>query len=206
MKITVIGGNSGTGAQVVRLAADAGHEVTCLSRSGASNLPGGVRAIAGDALDQQVAARAIGGADAVVITVGGANGSDRHRTKVTQSVVTAMTAASVRRLVVHSSLGVGDSMQLMAPPARLFARTLLAKALADHSEQEALVAGSDLDWTIVRPGGLTNGPLGGSFVAQETSGGRQIRGPISRADVASFIVQVLPDPASFGRVYAMGGV
>ncbi|HWS31956.1 MAG TPA: NAD(P)H-binding protein [Actinoplanes sp.] len=124
MKITVIGGNSGTGAQVVRLAAQVGHQVTCLSRSGFSAAPEGVHDVRGDALDDEVVRAAVAGADAVVVTVGGTSGSGRHRTQVTSAVIAAMQSAGVRRLIVQSSLGVGDSMELMPAPARLLARTV----------------------------------------------------------------------------------
>ena len=106
--------------------------------------------------------------------------------------------------VAITSAVVGDSMQLMPAPARLFARTVLAKALADHAEQEAAVAASGLDWTVVRPGGLSDGPATGSYIAQETSEGRPMKGVITRADVATHIVRILDDSASFERALAMG--
>lgn len=204
MKITVVGGNRGTGAQVVRIAAMEGHQVTCLSRSGAASLPEGVRDVTGDALQAEVARTAVAGADAVVITVGGATGADRHRAQVTRSIIAAMRDAGVRRLVVHSSLGVGDLMELMPAPARLLARTVLGKALADHAEQEAAVAKSGLDWTVVRPGGLSDGGATGAYVVQETSESRPMKGWITRANVAAHIIRILDDPASFGRALAMG--
>lgn len=204
MKITVVGGNKGTGAEVVRIVADAGHEVTCLSRSGASSPPDGVRDVTGDALNAEVVRSALAGADAVVVTVGGSSGSDRHRAEVIRSVIAGMHEAGVRRLVVQSSLGVGDSMDLMPAPARLFARTVLARALADHAEQEAAVAASGLDWTVVRPGGLTDAPATGAWIAQETAEGRSMQSRISRADVATYVVGILDDPATFGRALALG--
>lgn len=204
MKITVVGGNRGTGAQVVRIAAEAGHQVTCLSRSGAASQPEGVRDVTGDAQDVVVARAAVAGADAVVVTVGGATGSDRHRAQVTRSIIAAMREEGVRRLVVQSSLGVGDSLELMSAPTRLFARTVLGRALADHAEQEAAVAESGLDWTVLRPGGLGDGAATGAYVAQETSERRPMKTRINRADVATYIVRILDDPASFGRALAMG--
>lgn len=204
MKITVVGGSSGTGAQVVKLAAQQGHDVSCVSRSGATELPDGVRDIKADALETDAIRSAVAGADAVVVTVGGAKGQSRHRAQVTRSVVAAMQDAGVRRLIVQSSLGVGDSMQLMPGPARLFARVVMATALADHAEQEAVVAESGLDWTVVRPGGLSSGPATGDYLAQESADGRPMKGMIARADVAAHIVSILDDPATFGRALALG--
>ena len=204
MKITVVGGSSGTGAQVVKLAAQKGHDVSCVSRSGATELPDGVRDIKADALETDAIRSAVAGADAVVVTVGGAKGQSRHRAQVTRSVVAAMQDAGVRRLIVQSSLGVGDSMQLMPGPARLFARVVMATALADHAEQDAVVAESGLDWTVVRPGGLSSGPATGDYLAQESADGRPMKGMIARADVAAHIVSILDDPATFGRALALG--
>jgi putative NADH-flavin reductase len=188
----------------VRLAAGAGHAVTSLSRTGSTGAPGELRDLVGDATDAAVARSAVTGADAVVIAVGGSAGADRNRAEVTRSVIAAMKAAGVRRLVVHSSLGVGDSMKLMAAPVRMFARTVLGKALADHAEQEAAAEASGLDWTIIRPGGLTDEPATGTWVAQVTSEGRPMKSRISRADVAAYILSILDDPSSYGKALALG--
>lgn len=156
MKITIIGGSKGTGARLAVLATGAGHEVTALSRSGTA--PDGVRAVAGDATDPAVVSGVVTGADAVVVTVGGAKGARRHRAVVTRSVVRAMEQTDVDRLIVQSSLDAGDSGALMPAPLRLLMKGVLAAPLADHNEQEAAVTGSSLAWTIVRPTGLTNRP------------------------------------------------
>ena len=95
-------------------------------------------------------------------------------------------------------------MELMPGPARLFARTVLGKALNDHADQEAAVASSGLDWTVVRPGGLSDGPATGAYVAQETAEGRPMKSRIARADVAAHIVRILDDAATFGRAQALG--
>lgn len=88
MKITVVGGSKGTGAQFAKLAHQAGHAVTVLSRSGQA--PSGVRALAGDATDAQVVRDAVAGADAVVLTVGAAKKVPHQRALITQTVIAAM--------------------------------------------------------------------------------------------------------------------
>ena len=75
MKLTVIGGSQGTGAELAELARQAGHEVAVVSRSGRA--PAGARVVTGSATDPEVARRAVDGADAVVVTVGGAKGVRR---------------------------------------------------------------------------------------------------------------------------------
>ncbi len=194
MKITVIGGSQGTGRNVAEQARDAGNDVTVVSRSG--KVPDGVRSVVGDATDPKVAEEAIAGADAVVITVGGSKGSPRHRTDVTKAAIEAMRRAGVRRLVVQSSLGAGDSGQQLPQPFRLFAKVALAKPIADHNAQEDAVRASGLDWTIVRPPGLTDQPATGEWLALEVGDGGTLNGRISRADLAAFILASLDSDAA----------
>lgn len=197
MKITIIGGSRGTGAQLATLAQTAGHDVTVLSRSG--DAPDGVRVVAGDATEAAVAREAVEGADAVVITVGGAKGVRRQRAKVTRSVVAAMQDLGVPRVLMLSSLGAGDSGILLPAPLRLMTRVVLATALADHDEQESVVMGSGLSWTVIRPAGLTNRPPTGSRLVAETAEDDTLGGTISRGDLAAYLLEVLSDHTTIGR-------
>ena len=197
MKLTVIGGSRGTGAQLAALALEAGHEVTVVSRSG--DAPAGARVVTGSATDPQVAREAVEGADAVVVTVGGAKGARRQRTEVTRAVVGAMSATGARRLVVQSSLGAGDSGSQMPLPLRLLMKVVLAAPLADHDAQEAVVRGSGLDWTIVRPTGLTKAAGTGRWRAHEAGDGGRLGGSIPRADLAAYLLRVVADDSLVGR-------
>ncbi|MET4058509.1 uncharacterized protein YbjT (DUF2867 family) [Arthrobacter sp. UYP6] len=197
MKITIVGGSQGTGAQLAALVQAAGHEVTVVSRSG--NAPAGARVITGNAADPEVAARAVAGADAVVVTVGGAKGVSRQRAAVTESVIGAMQKAGVHRLLVQSSLGAGDSGSQMPAPLRLVMRTVLAKALADHNEQEAAVQSSGLDWSIVRPTGLTDKEPTGTWKALETGDDGRMGGSIPRRDLAACMLGILTDDSTIGK-------
>lgn len=196
VKIVIVGGSKGTGAKLAALAAGAGHEVTAMSRSGSA--PEGVRAVAGDATDPAAVRQTIVGADAVVVTVGGAKGASRHRTTVTSSVVTAMEEAGVSRLLVQSSLGAGDSGVLMPAALRLLMKGLLAAPLADHNDQEAAVTHSSLKWTIVRPTGLTNKDAKGSWKALKVGERGYLGGSIARDDLAAYMLQALEDDALIG--------
>ena len=197
MKITIVGGSQGTGAQLASLALAAGHEVTVLSRSGRA--PQGVQAVAGDATDPAAAARAVAGADAVVVTVGGAKGVAHQRAAVTRAVITAMQEQGVRRLLVQSSLGAGDSGSQLPGPLGFITKAVLAKPLADHNEQEAAVTGSGLDWTIVRPTGLNDKEPTGSWRAHVVGDGGKLGGSIPRRDLAAFMLRALTDDAAIGQ-------
>lgn len=201
MKLTIIGGSSGTGAALADQAYIAGDQVTIVSRSG--NAPGFATVVQGSAQDPAVVAEAVRGADAVVVAVGGSKGDDRNRAKVTEVVIDAMRTAGVKRIVVHSSLGAGDSAQQMKQPLRWIAQKTLAKPLADHNEQEELVTASGLDWTIVRPSGLRDTPGTGKYKALEVGQEGHLGGSISRSDVAAFILEALNTPSTIGKAIGL---
>lgn len=201
MKITIVGGSHGTGALLASLAQEAGHEVTAVSRSG--DVPAGVRRVVGDASDPAVASEAVAGADAVLVTVGGAKGVHHQRAAVTRAVIDAMRAAGVRRLVVQSSLGAGGSASQIPGPARAITSLFLAKPLADHNEQESAVTTSGLDWTIVRPSGLTNKEPTGSWRALEATSDAKLAGTIPRADLAAYLLTVPADDTAVGKAYGI---
>lgn len=196
MNITVVGASSGTGAHVVRQALAQGHTVTAVSRSG--NVPAGAVAVTGDAADPAVVRGAVEGADAVVVTVGGSKGAENPRTAVTRAVVTAMQEAGVRRLLVQTSLGAGGSARQLPFPQNVIAPRILVKPLADHDTQEDLVRASGLEWTIVRPAGLTNGEATGRTRALRSTDPGRVKGRISRADVAGYLLACLDDASTVG--------
>lgn len=201
MKLTIIGGSRGTGAALADQAFVAGDDVTIVSRSG--NTPSFARTITGSATDPQVIAEAVSDADAVVIAVGGTKDNKFNRRDVTQVVIDAMNKAGVKRLIVHSSLGAGDSEEQMKQPIRWIAMKTLATPLADHDAQEELVKNSGLDWTIVRPSGLRNSPATGEYKALEVGDSGHLGGSISRSDVAAFILQALRKPSTIGKAIGL---
>jgi len=195
MKVLVIGGTRGTGREVVAAAHAAGHELTLLARNAERiSLPvTGVRVVVGDAGDADDIERAVAGQDAVVWTVGvGPTRRPVHLfSRSTQFLLAAMAKYRVRRLVCVTGIGAGDSRghggffydRIVQP---LFLKTVYE----DKDRQEAMLRGSDVDWTIVRPGTLTNGPATG-FARALTDLEGVAAGKVSRADVAAFIVENL---------------
>jgi len=195
MKVLVIGGTRGTGREVVAAAHAAGHELTLLARNAERiSLPvTGVRVVVGDAGDADDIERAVAGQDAVVWTVGvGPTRRPVHLfSRSTQFLLAAMAKYRVRRLVCVTGIGAGDSRghggffydRIVQP---LFLKTVYE----DKDRQEAMLRGSDVDWTIVRPGTLYNGPETGFALALTDLEGVDA-GKVSRADVAAFIVENL---------------
>ncbi|MGB4635850.1 MAG: SDR family oxidoreductase [Actinomycetaceae bacterium] len=230
MKITVVGGSRGIGAEVARRALDAGHEVTVVSRSGArpvgvvSAEPAGVassndavsgdhsddaaartRIIRGDASTYRVAEEAIAGADVVVVAVGGIKGHLGNRARVTRSCLRVMNALGMRRLIVVSALGAGGSAEHMPGPVGSFVRLIKAVSLVDHNEQEAAVREFGEDWTIVRPSMLTDGPFTGEVMTRLPGMKGTLRRQISRADLADYIVENFDNPDTYKQAISISG-
>lgn len=194
MKIVVFGGTGSIGRLVVQQATEQGHDVTVFTRGRhpVEHDNPLVHVEQGDVTDVAAVARVVAGQDAVVVTLGGGR-TGGVRAPGTAVVIEAMRRTGVRRLVVQSTIGVGDSRaNLDVLWKYLMFGLLLRGAYADHVEQERVTRDSDLDWTIVRPGAFTDGPRTGRY--------RRGIGPeektelkISRADVAEFVVEQLTD-------------
>ena len=105
-------------------------------------------------------------------------------------IVPAMERSGARRLVVMSALGVGSTREQAPWLPRLMYRALLTDIFADKAAGERIVEGSALDWTIVYPPLLTDGPATGHYRSGEVL---ELHGmpKISRADVAGFMVGAL---------------
>ncbi len=192
MNIALFGATGGTGREVLAQALAQGHAVRALARD-PQRLPdaAGLTVVAGDVLDPGPVADCIAGTEAVVSALGTRMGSAPVEAQGTRNMLTAMQAQGVRRLIVVTSMGVGDSAGQLSMLARVFMKLVLGKIMAAKEEQETLIRASGLDWTIVRPGGLTDGRRTGRYVEGLD---KTIRaGQIARADVAEFVLRQLGD-------------
>ena len=202
-RISVIGGSSGTGKELAELALKRGFDVTCLSRRGAG--PIGARLISGDAHDPEIVRQALKDATAAFVTVSGGSDDSRDRTAITQAVLKAAGQTGLRRIVVQSSLGAGSSARMLPPGIRHLATRMLATALADHTTQEQVVQESGLDWTIVRPVGLTNKRATGMVRELRDDESGWLGWPIPRADVAGHMLRCLDDKSTIQECIAISG-
>ncbi|MCA9900572.1 MAG: SDR family oxidoreductase [Ardenticatenaceae bacterium] len=194
MKLAVFGATGGTGREIVAQALDAGHEVTVLVRDPArlSVKHNKLYLVIGDVLNLEKVEEALAGSEAVCCSLGNtANNPDFVVSDGTQNIIEVMKKQAIRRLVVVSALGVGDTRDRVSLSFKMLMKTVLRKAYEDKERQEQFVRESDLDWVIVRPGGLTNGSASGeyAFGMDASIGG----GQVSRADVAAFVLQQLTD-------------
>jgi putative NADH-flavin reductase len=192
MQIALFGATGGTGRQVLEQALAAGHRVTALVRDPSKiESRGGLILIHGDVLDQESTSRCVQGADAVICVLGSEVGGEPVEAGGTQRIIEAMQRHAVRRLIAVTSLGVGDSRAQVSAEFQQAMDTVLQPIIAAKTEQERLIRASGLDWTIVRPGGLSDGPRTGDYRCGTEP--TLTAGLISRADVAEFVLRQLSD-------------
>jgi putative NADH-flavin reductase len=203
MKLLIIGASRGIGRQLLEQALQAGHLVTAMARH-PEHLPrqsAGLQTVAGDILNLSLVQQVVAGQEAVCLTIG--VGVTIKPVTVfsqgTKNVLAAMAEHGVRRLVCVTGIGAGDSAGhggLLYD--RLFKPLLLKTIYEDKDRQEALIRASDTDWTIVRPGFLTNGPLTENYRVLTDLWGITAD-KISRADVAHFMLEELSAPRYVGQ-------
>jgi len=204
LHLTVFGATGSIGRHVVEQALAQGHRVTAFSRHPEPLEPSpGLHIVAGDVLDPAAVRAAVEGRDAVIIALGdGRRGGVREAG--TRTVVDAMTASGVRRLVCQSTLGAGDSRgNLDLFWKHVMFGLLLRRAYDDHQRQEDVVRASALDWTIVRPAAFTDGPETGDYRRGFGPDDRTTTLKISRADVAHALLRQVTDGTDLGRAVAV---
>jgi putative NADH-flavin reductase len=202
-KLLVLGATGGTGRALVEQAVGAGLSVTVLVRRPDKSFPDRVRVVSGDLLeDSTVLHAAVPGQDAVVSALGvGPSFTSGHLiSRSAPAIVAAMRRHGVRRLVFTSAFGVGATRQDTPLLPRVFIATLLRDVYRDKQVGEQAILASDLDWTIVYPVGLTDGPRSGRYRVGERL---SLKGfpRISRGDVAEFLLRQVED-----RTYIRKGV
>ena len=203
MKVLVLGATGGTGREIVKQASEKGYHVVALVRSLAKAQGlGAARLVEGDARDSRVLEHALADCDSAICCLG--TGISPFKTvttlsEATRSLVTAMNAGAVRRLVCITGIGAGDSRGHGGfVYDRIVLPLLLRTVYDDKDRQEAAIRSSGLDWTIIRPAMLANGPRTGRYrVLLELEG--VTAGKISRADVAAFTVDQLSDRTYLGK-------
>ncbi|GAA3524247.1 SDR family oxidoreductase [Aeromicrobium panaciterrae] len=203
-RIAIVGGHGKIARLLIPQLVDAGHQPVALVRNPdyreeLENLGAevGILDIEQDTVD--VFAAAFAGADAVVFAAGGGADGNIERKKTVDlggsvKSIAAATSAGVRRFVQISAIAVDN------PVADGADDTWVAYVNAKRDADIAL-RDSTLDWTIVRPGGLTDDdPTGQIELAESVE-----RGKIPRADVAALIVTALDNPSTIGKQWEVVG-
>ncbi len=200
MVVAIAGGHGQIALRLTRLLSERGDSVRSLIRNPAHE--DDIRAAGGDPVvcdleqaDEHAIAEAISGADAVVFAAGAGPGSGAERKGTMDlggavKLIDGARRAGIRRYVMVSAI----SADANAPGDDVFAVYLRAKGEADAELQA-----SGLDYTIVRPGHLTDDPGTGRVNLGDDVG----RGDIPRDDVAAVLVAVLHEPDTVGRTYEL---
>ena len=205
MKILIIGATGGTGKQLVQQALERGHSVSVLIRNPAKLKINhtDLQVFKGNILSPESVSKACQGQDAVISALG-------HKRFVipstilsrgTQNIVRAMQENDVRRFICITALGIGDSRYRLGLYYTLFVHPfILFFYFRDKEKQERLIQGSDLDYTLVRPGQLTNGRRKERYKHGKGLGHYMLTKMISRADVAHFILDELEQRRYINKV------
>ncbi len=200
MKVIVFGATGGIGRLLVAGALDLGHAVTAFVRNGQTLDPrDGLRVIQGDLFDPQSVGDAIDGHRAVFSALGSRSlKADPVLSRAMPLIINGMHFHMVERIIAVGAAGALYPAGKYQPPivTVLFGiarATVLRHPMADLRAQERLLSASDLDYTIVRPPRLTDGPATRTYrVLPDALPSSSRR--ISRADVADFMLQQLTDP------------
>ncbi|MGX9888664.1 NAD(P)-dependent oxidoreductase [Streptomyces sp. NPDC002276] len=201
MKLTVFGATGGIGQEIVRQALASGHRVTAVVRDPArlAVRGEGLEVFRADLTDPEALRPAVAGRDAVLSGLGARSRKDAGvSTRLTRTVLAAMEAEGVRRVLVVSAGPVGPEPAgagLLDRTARGLISALLKDVYADLREMEAELARSTTDWTSVRPPRLRNKPVTGTY--RTVVGGFPDKGRfIARADVAHAMLAMTDDPGT----------
>ena len=195
MNMAIIGATRGIGAELLDQALLINNFVTVLARnpSAIEKDDDHLRVLYGDIIDADAVDSAIKGQQAVCVTIG--QRPTRKPVSLfsegTKNVISAMMRHSVKHLVCVTGIGAGSSKGHGGFfYDRIINPILLKTIYEDKNIQEELVKESGLEWVIVRPGFLTNGPLTKKYRILTDIRGIKA-GKISRADVAHYIITQL---------------
>lgn len=203
MNLVVLGATGGIGLEIVRQAVERNHKVTAFVRAPErlKSIEASFGVIQGDPLNGDELTRAIEDQDAILsgfgprVPIAKTDATLLHRFGVALSE--AMRKVGIRRAVIVSTAFLfTDSI---IPPANLVGRLFFPNMVTDASEMESFFQKSGLDWTLVRPPRLTNGPRRGRYRVREG----HLPGfgfTISRADVAAFMIRTAENHAFIRKI------
>lgn len=193
--IVIFGATGSLGCHIVHKALETGYAVRAFTRN-VEKLQSiknpNLTIVKGDVTNYTDVKKVIQDCDSVICALGdGAKG--KVRAAGTENIIRAMNELGIKRLICQTTLGMGDSWNnLNFFWKYIMFGLLLRKAFEDHRIQEELVMKSRLDWTIVRPSAFTNEPALKKFKIGFGSNEKNLTLKISRADIASFLIEVIP--------------
>lgn len=207
-KILVIGATGGTGQELVRQALERDYEVSALVRN-LSKLKiehPNLKVLKGDVLDYNSVEAGMHGQDVVLSALGHKRFfyPTRILSEGTRNILQAMEVENVQRLICETSLGIGNSAGKLGLYYTFFTiPVILPFYFWDKTRQEKLIAESNTKWCIVRPGKLTKGAKTNEYRHGPEIGNFFWTVRITRADVASFMIDQITDNTYLGMAVAV---
>ncbi|MBI5406345.1 MAG: NAD(P)H-binding protein [Nitrospirae bacterium] len=208
--LALFGGSGATGRAIIDQAVQGRIRIRGLVREGSSlgGYDGEVIRIKGSLSDAQAIAQTLEGADAVSIVIGPRPPyRDVFCATATGLILEAMRRHGITRVVCQTGAMIGDypanQSSLLKRMAKLFQRQRPAIS-RDRVEQERLIRTSGLEWTLIKPPRLTNGPRSKRFKSgDDLKAG--LLSSVSRADVAAFTLDEVLSPRHIREAVFMAG-
>src|SRR6266566_1152253 len=199
LKLVIFGATGGTGRQLVEQALERGHTITVLVRHPATFPLQHERltVFEGDVRNLANVEAAVAGQDAILSALGtNQRGPVSVCTDGVERMLKAMNSSQVRRLLVVSAYGAAESHHRNL--YNLFVWASMKEKMLDKERMEDLLQHSDVEWTLVGPPALTNGPRTQHY---QTAPDLRISATshISRADIAEFMLRSLDDRSTVGK-------
>lgn len=216
LRVAVLGATGGVGQQVTHLALAAGHSVVALVREPSEMVPRRARRLHTFRFDAHSCSASelaplLKGCDLVLSCLGNRRGEPQVVHRGTATLLEAMVAAGVPRMVMLSCVGVGDSgaqLRRTGPMGwvhSLMFATLLSGDLADLAAAEAMCLGQprggDIACVVVRAADLIDGEgLGSCHVAAATE---PLGASVARVDVARFLLSLTSEYSNDGQAVSV---
>ena len=192
MNIIVFGASGTVGREIVKQALAIGYRVTAFVRNPEKvKFPENQNLIVfqGDVLNLDEVKKAMQDQQAVLCALGDGK-IGKIRAEGTKNIIEAMNSEGVKRLVCQSTIGAGDSYgNLNFLWKYVMFGFLLKRVLPDHNLQEKYIQESNLEYTIVRPSALTDGPISNSYQIGFGKEQKKLTLKINRSEVADFMIK-----------------
>jgi len=211
MKVAVIGASGGMGRAVVKSLLARSDKVVALSRPPESLGPETeqLKLVAADARDPVHLGKALVGCNAVIMTRGVSGTLAKPNTplqicsQATRTLLPVMRGVGVKRLIVVSSFGVGDTRDLVPWRSKIFFKLFLGKRISDKEAQEKEIKASTADWTLLQPVRFNDDrPTHQYFASAE---GKVRKPTIAREDVAQFAVAQIDSTEYLRKTVTLSG-
>jgi len=196
VKLALIGATGRTGTHALAAALERGHDVTVLVRDPDKLDPktrAAVRVVVGDSTNPGALADLLTDVDAVVSALGPTGKEGDLHTRTAGALIAIMARTGPRRFVGVSGAGIdvpGDRKTVVNKAISALIQLLGGNVVKDKPAEHAAWAASELDWTLVRPPRLVDGPA--STRPLEHDAHRSTRSTkITRADLGAFLIDVI---------------